>query len=166
LIEPSALQLQLGDDGSVRTIDRGAVITVGYQGRDLSEVIAALSDAGVEVLIDVRLTPLSRKPGLSKSRLAEALKANGIEYLHLPVLGNPRDNREGYRNAESSALERFRQVLGSHDASSAVGHLRELAADKVIALLCFERDPSQCHRMQIVDAIAAASASGLGVIHL
>ena len=49
------------------------VWTVGYQDRTVDDVIDVLSTAGVEVLVDVRLTPLSRKPGLSKHRLAARL---------------------------------------------------------------------------------------------
>jgi hypothetical protein len=32
---------------------------------------------------------------------ATALRAAGIEYLHLPQIGNPRDNRDSYRNADA-----------------------------------------------------------------
>ena len=32
---------------------------------------------------------------------ATALRAAGIEYLHLPQMGNPRDNRDSYRNVDA-----------------------------------------------------------------
>jgi uncharacterized protein (DUF488 family) len=135
---------------------QAAVMTVGYQGRGVDELLGDLAAAGVQMVVDVRLTPLSRKPGLSKTKLAEALRGVGIDYLHLPQLGNPRDNRDAYRNADAHAVERFRGLLGAPDARRAVDQLRELAAGTVIALLCFERDVAQCHRALVVDAIAAA----------
>ena len=141
-------------------------MTVGYQGRDASELINALFDAGVDVLVDVRLTPLSRKPGLSKTRLAEALRERGIEYLHLPQLGNPRDNRDAYRNADAAAVARFREVLSSPGGAGAVKYLRDLAERSVIALMCFERDHGQCHRNQVVEAITATDSAEICVTHL
>jgi uncharacterized protein (DUF488 family) len=133
------------------------VMTVGYQGRGVDELLDALTGAGVRTVVDVRLTPLSRKPGLSKTRLAAALSAAGIDYLHLPQLGNPRDNRAGYRSADIQAIERFRAQLGSPSAVEALEQLRKLAAATVIALLCFERDAATCHRALIGEAITAAA---------
>ncbi|WP_252446038.1 DUF488 domain-containing protein [Pseudonocardia humida] len=72
-----------------------ALLTVGYEGRSVDDVVAGLVAQEVSLLIDVRLTPLSRKRGLSKRGLTEHLAAAGIEYLHLRALGNPVDNRDG-----------------------------------------------------------------------
>ena len=62
----------------------GDLCTVGYERRTVDELITTLTRAAVEVLVDVRLTPLSRKPGLSKNRIATRLYAAGIDYLHYP----------------------------------------------------------------------------------
>src|SRR6476646_5127287 len=53
----------------------GDLCTVGYERRTVDELITTLTRAAVEVLVDVRLTPLSRKPGLSKNRIATRLYA-------------------------------------------------------------------------------------------
>jgi uncharacterized protein (DUF488 family) len=166
-IETSPGYANVREHSHVTTIENAAAImTVGYQGRDATELIAALCGARVEVLVDVRLTPLSRKPGLSKSRLAAALRDSGIEYVHLPQLGNPRDNRDGYRNAEAGALKRFRTILRSPDASSALQRLRQIAADNTVALLCFERDPRECHRNLIVEEMLPTLDERSAVLHL
>ncbi len=73
--------------------------------------MGVLTDADVNVLVDVRLTPLSRKPGMSKRQLADALTAVGVEYLHLPALGNPRDNRDAFRQGDPRGRARFRALL-------------------------------------------------------
>ena len=100
----------------------GGVATVGYERRTVDELITALTEAAVEVLVDVRLTPLSRKPGLSKKRLAVLLQAAGIDYLHLPHLGNPRDNRDAFRRARQG---RRRTVSsGAEDAGRPSGTWR------------------------------------------
>ncbi|MDG4769766.1 DUF488 domain-containing protein [Solwaraspora sp. WMMD792] len=58
------------------------LIGIGYEGRSVDGLIAELRAAGVSRLVDVRLTPISRKPGFSKSALAKALNAAGIAYEH------------------------------------------------------------------------------------
>jgi len=53
------------------------LVTIGYEGRTAPELIDELVRAGVDVLVDVRFTPVSRKAGMSERRLGEALTAVG-----------------------------------------------------------------------------------------
>lgn len=119
---------------------------IGYEGRTVEELVDVLRGAEVEVVVDVRLNPVSRKPGLSKRRLAARLQEDGIEYRHEPDLGNPKDNRDGFHSARpEAARQRFRERLRSTGAE-AVGRVVLLAADRRVALLCFEHDRHRCHR--------------------
>jgi uncharacterized protein (DUF488 family) len=140
------------------------VWTVGYQDRTVDDLIDMITSAGVEVLVDVRLTPLSRKPGFSKNRLAARLREAGIDYNHLPQLGNPRDNRDAFRRHDTDALAWYQALLEAPEGRDALERLRELAMQP-IALLCFERNASECHRAMIVDALAELIPS-LRVSHL
>ncbi|NYI76818.1 DUF488 family protein [Nocardioides panzhihuensis] len=130
------------------------LVSVGYEGRDAQELTEYLKGARVDVLIDVRLNPISRKPGLSKTRLAQNLRSNGIQYIHYRELGNPKDNREGFRSGDLSAHERFREILREDDAERALGHVSELLDCEVVALLCFEQDHASCHRGLVAEALA------------
>ncbi len=84
------------DDAGVRNPPENPIISLGYEGRDATDLIEQLRASGVAALVDVRLTPLSRKPGLSKKRLAAALEEAGIAYVHLPQLGTR--GRTGHRS--------------------------------------------------------------------
>jgi uncharacterized protein (DUF488 family) len=64
--------------------------TIGYEKRSLAEYLALLREHRIAVLVDVRETPWSHKPGFSKAPLAAALEADGIEYLHAAFAGNPK----------------------------------------------------------------------------
>ena len=130
------------------------LVSVGYEGKDVQELIQYLLQSRVGVLVDVRLNPISRKPGLSKTRLAAELRRNGIKYLHLRELGNPRDNREGFRAGDENAFTRFRSLLQNEAADRALGHVSELLDHEVVALLCFESDHSACHRGLVAEALA------------
>ena len=138
------------------------VIGVGYQGKTQDQMCKSLLASGVDVLCDVRLTPLSRKPGLSKNSLKGAVNDIGIEYLHLPELGNPKWNRAGFGGNDhelAAARNSFRQlVLGEPAARSALQQLREISGTgRTAALLCFEADPSRCHRSVVLDELFAIS---------
>lgn len=129
------------------------LVSVGYEGRDAKTLISLLEANDVQVLVDVRLNPISRKPGLSKGALSAALEAAGIRYVHYRSLGNPKDNRAGFRAGDQSALTRFSEVLSQETAGQAIRHVTELLEEGVVALLCFERDHAQCHRRLVAEAI-------------
>ena len=136
------------------TTDNSTVVSIGYEQRDLSELIGLLTANGVMTLVDVRLNPISRKKGFSKKALAAALGEAGIEYRHERELGNPKDNRDPFRRGLESARQKYRRHL-QNGASSVVERLVDLASTSRIALLCYERDHDQCHRSCILDAVQA-----------
>lgn len=153
-VEWSEGKLGLGDTGAMTIVTSPQVVSVGYEGRSVSELVEVLQAQGVSVLVDVRLTPISRKPGLSKSALARALRAAGIEYVHHRDLGNPKDNRDSYRAGDRESLSFYQQVLKSAAGQSALRHVSELLDEGVVALLCFERNHDECHRHQVADELS------------
>ena len=131
------------------------IFTIGYEGTTQPELIAALKAAGVERLIDVRAVPLSRKPGFSKNILAKGLAEAGIDYVLLKALGTPPTGREAARKGRHAEMARiYAGQLDLPEAIVAAEQLRELAAQKPSALLCFERDPATCHRSLLLAAVA------------
>ncbi len=126
---------------------------MGYEGRDASELIEQLQQLDVSVVIDVRLNAISRKRGLSKTALRQGLEVAGIDYVHLRALGNPQENRDGFRSGAPAARRRFLRGLASSDARAAIEHIIELAAERVVAVLCFEADHDTCHRACVIDAV-------------
>lgn len=126
----------------------------------------ALTDAGVELLVDVRAVASSRRPGFAKTRLAANLTEAGIDYLHLRGLGTP---AEGRAAARAGRHDEMRQVFGEHLATPAAqAELETLAglvrAGRRVCLLCFEADPAHCHRSIVADALAEQVP--LQVVHL
>lgn len=132
--------------------------TIGYEAAGLDDFLRTLQRARVTTLLDVRELAISRRKGFSKSALRAALDSVGIVYRHERALGAPRHIR--HRLRRDGDFERysadFREYLATQ--KSLVG---ELAAELTgrVALLCFERDPQQCHR----SVVAAALAKRAGV---
>jgi uncharacterized protein (DUF488 family) len=138
------------------------IIGVGYEGRDLDRFVDDLLGRGVGVLADVRLTPLSRKPGFSKRALAEAVTDAGIDYLHLRELGNPKDNRPGFagdRTELTAARRRYADLLGDQ-AGDALDRLAVLAQNELVAVMCFEADEHRCHRHVVLAQVRRRLAAG------
>ena len=145
-------------DLSVGTIHRltqpSTIVSVGYEGRSAEELVAALVDAEVSVLVDVRENAISRKAGLSKRGLAERCEAHGIAYVHERALGNPRHNRDGFREGRPESRKVFEQHLVGQGAE-ALGRVGELLKDRTVGLLCFEADPCSCHRSIVAEHLKA-----------
>ena len=139
------------------------IFTIGYEATTMGEFIAALQEARVGRVIDVRALPLSRRPGFSKSPLRAALAEAGIEYVHLKALGTPAAGREAARKGRHEELKQiYTGQLELPEAIAQGAEMLALAGEKPSALLCFERDPAGCHRSLLL----AAVAPGAEVVHL
>ena len=131
------------------------IFTIGYEGTTVPEFIAALKNAGVERVIDVRALPLSRRPGFSKSALGSALAEAGIDYVHFKALGTPADGRAAARAGRHAELERiYAGQLELPEAMMQGAQMLDLAREKPSALLCMEREPAHCHRTLLLAAVA------------
>ncbi|MBR8642968.1 DUF488 family protein [Streptomyces tuirus] len=133
--------------------------SAGYEGRDIDSFVASLLDSRIDVVADVRLTPISRKKGFSKTRLGQALAEAGIEYTHLRGLGNPKDNRAPFWDGRLDVgRARFRGLLRSDEAQSDLDRLAEQARQSRVAVLCFEKDESRCHRQVVLETVRKRAA--------
>lgn len=127
------------------------IYTIGYEGATMEAFLAALRAAGIERVIDVRALPLSRRPGFSKTMLAQTLREAGIDYVHLKPLGTPKPGRDAAKKGDWRTMEAvYAGQLALPEAQAAAAILRDLAAERKSALLCFERDPHHCHRTMLL----------------
>lgn len=130
---------------------------IGYEGQTIDALVSKLRIRGVETLVDVRLNAISRKRGFSKRALAAGLEDAGIAYVHMPVLGNQRDNRAGYGELDSplarQVRERFTAELQAEAALEALEELANLARTGPVAVFCYEADEQHCHREQVLEQV-------------
>ena len=129
--------------------------TIGYEGTTVDAFLATLQAAEVALLVDVRAVASSRRPGFAKTRLAANLDTVGIAYLHLRDLGTPADGRAAARAGQHDEMRRiFGEHLATERAQDALASLAELVrSGRRVCLLCFEADPSHCHRSLVADAL-------------
>jgi uncharacterized protein (DUF488 family) len=143
--------------------------TIGVYGFDADHFFAALRDAGVDLLVDIR-----RRRGVrgteyafaNARRLAAALTDRGLAYAHVIELAPTTDllhlQHDIDRGSGTSVRARTRlapeyvsryeaEILGTADLGA---HADRLAPYARPALLCVETDPSTCHRSLAAGALA------------
>ena len=145
------------------------IYTIGYEGADLSDFIETLIEAGVEHILDVRELPQSRRRGFSKNVLADALSGHGIGYSHAKQLGDPKHGREAARRGD---MNQFKMIFEAHldlpVTQVALNEAASLLAGKPTALLCYERNPKECHRTLVAQrliGLGSFQVQHLGVRH-
>jgi uncharacterized protein (DUF488 family) len=131
------------------------VSTIGYQAATVESFLAALREADTELVVDIRAVASSRRPGFSKSHLAANLTEAGIGYLHLRGLGTPAEGRAAARAGRQAEMRRiYQKHLATAEAQAELTELTELIrSGRRVCLLCFERDPANCHRSMVADAL-------------
>ena len=143
------------------------VFTVGHGTRSTKELISVLEDAGVEMLVDVRRFPGSRRhPHFARDALEESLPAVGIPYeWRGDALGGRRDPLPDSPNVawRVEAFRGYADHLASPEFRTALRDLEERAATVRQAVMCAETLWWRCHRRLIADALVA---DGVEVIHL
>jgi len=138
--------------------------TFGYEGLSLDVFIGRLKSAGVERVIDVRATPLSRKRGFSKNGLSVALANAGIAYTHSAAMGCPKPVRDRYK--QDSNWTTYTQGFLSYlsENSEALAEVAQIAKGSRSCLICFEADYNRCHRTYV--ARGAAQLANFRVKHI
>lgn len=154
------------------------IATIGVYGFDAEGFLAALREAGVGVLVDVRQRRGVRGPEYAwanAQRLQAALTAAGIPYEHHKELAPTTAMREAqYRaDAEEGEGKRNRSHLSEEYerlyseeilAPADLDPIAALAAETLPALMCVERDAEACHRSLI--AARLEREYGLEPLHL
>ena len=140
--------------------------TVGHSTRSGEEFVQILVAHGVEVLVDVRTYPSSRRyPQFNREALAESLRETRIEYKHEPRLGGRRKPRPDSHNRawRNEQFRGYADHMETEEFKRGVQELLELAAEKRVAIMCAEAVWWRCHRSLISDYL---KAKGHEVIHI
>ena len=140
--------------------------TIGHSTRTLEELVQMLDSFNIELLMDVRHYPGSRKfPHFNKENLIVSLPEKGIEYRHMVELGgrrkvNPNSKNDAWRLA---AFRGYADYMDSQEFKDALVKLEKIAAEKRTAIMCAEAVWWSCHRSMISDAL---KVKGWTVMHI
>jgi uncharacterized protein (DUF488 family) len=155
------------------------LVTIGVYDWTLETFLAALAQADVQLLLDLRQrrgVRGSQYAWANSKRLQASLGAAGVPYEHLPELAPTTELRhlQYAEDARQGVGKRSRQRLApdyvTRYTSERLDHVdlapivESMPEDATTALLCVERDPEACHRSLVAERIS--TRFGLPLRHL
>ncbi len=117
------------------------VYTIGHSTRSTEELLSLLTDAGVELVADVRAFPSSRRhPQFNRGALAAWLGTAEIGYRHMPGLGGRRSPIPGSPNAgwQETAFQGYADHMSSEEFRRALAELETEARERPTTIMCAE----------------------------
>ncbi|MBN8834772.1 MAG: Fe-S cluster assembly protein HesB [Niastella sp. SCN 39-18] len=142
------------------------IFTIGHSTRTLDELVKMLTSFSIELLVDIRSFPGSRKfPQFNKENLEATIPLYGIEYLHMRDLGGrrkalPVSHNMGWRLAAFRGYADYMETPGFLEA---IKKLEKLATKKRVAYMCSEAVWWRCHRSLVSDYL---KLKGWKVMHI
>jgi len=145
------------------------ILTIGHSTRTIAEFIVLLKQVKIDLVVDVRSIPRSRKvPQFNLDMLPNSLALEGIGYQHLSALGG----RRHHRKSEPPSTNTFWRVLAFRNYADyaqtdafrvGLNELLTLTHDHRCAIMCAEAVWWRCHRRIITDYLLA---QGILVEHI
>lgn len=119
------------------------LFTIGHSNHPFARFAALLEKQGVDLLVDVRAVPYSRRfPQFRKDALDTALRETGVDYRWMG------DRLGGIRHRDDAAT--FDEVARRPDFQAALNEIERLAGTHTPAIMCAEREPLDCHRTILI----------------
>jgi uncharacterized protein (DUF488 family) len=131
------------------------VHTIGHSTRTIETLFALLKSHAIELLVDVRRWPASKRhPQFNREQLAASLKENGIDYLWRGDLGGFRKPAPDSPNAgwKVGAFRAYADFMLTPEFETIMKEVEPLAVSRRIAIMCAEAVPWRCHRQLLADA--------------
>lgn len=143
-----------------------AIWTIGHSTRTIEEFMDLLRQHRIEILVDVRHFPGSRRvPDFNKDVLRRALAAAGIRYEHMVELGGRRPVRPDSHNLawRNASFRGYADYMETQPFRDGIDRLLEVTRAGRTAIMCSEAVWWRCHRSMIADYLKAA---GVLVFHI
>jgi uncharacterized protein (DUF488 family) len=132
--------------------------TIGHSTRSAEEFLALLQENRIELLVDVRRFPGSRRyPHFNEPELSAVLAPRGIGYALMVDLGGRRRARPDSHNTvwRNASFRGYADYMETAEFQQATERLQHLARKRSTAIMCSEAVWWQCHRSLIADYLKA-----------
>jgi uncharacterized protein (DUF488 family) len=142
------------------------IYTIGHSNREIDEFIELLKNNRIEVLVDVRKLPGSRKyPHFNQDQLSRSLSSADIVYTHLQELGGRRKQNKDSVNTiwKNKSFQAYADYMATDEFLNGIDMLLKLAEEKRVAIMCSEAVWWRCHRALIADYLKSI---GIEVYHI
>lgn len=142
----------------MKTNQSKTVWTIGHSTHSLGELVAMLRSFKIDVVVDIRSYPGSRKfPHFNKESLELSLPENNIHYIHLKKLGGRRKVAPESKNTtwRHEAFRGYADYMYTKSFAEGIKELVEIAQQHRTAYMCSEAVWWRCHRSMVSDYLKA-----------
>jgi uncharacterized protein (DUF488 family) len=129
--------------------------TIGHSTRTSERLIELLRLHQIELLLDIRRWPASRRlPHFNRDPLTAALKTAGIDYLWRGDLGGFRKPSADSPNSgwRVAAFRAYADFMLEEKFADIMKEMEMIAGKSRAAIMCAEAVPWRCHRQLLADA--------------
>ena len=133
----------------------GIIHTIGHSTRPIASFIELLNAHRIELLVDVRRWPQSKRhPHFNREALSASASETGVEYLWRGDLGGFRKPAANSVNSawQVGAFRAYADFMLTPEFEQIMKEMEPIATERRIALMCAEAVPWQCHRRLLSDA--------------
>jgi uncharacterized protein (DUF488 family) len=137
--------------GAPRTVH-----TIGHSTRSTENFIELLRAHRIELLVDVRRWPMSRRhPHFNREALSASLAEKGIAYIWRQDLGGFRKPAADSPNTawQVATFRAYADFMLTENFAKIMQELEPIATKQRISLMCAEAVPWRCHRQLLADAL-------------
>ena len=136
------------------------IFTIGHGTRSVDEFAAVLHAAAIELLVDVRRFPGSRRyPHFTREQMEVWLPERGVAYdWRGEALGGrrsaPKDRVTRHPAWKVDGFRSYADHMDTDEFRTELARLERDAASRHVAIMCAETLWWKCHRRLIADALA------------
>jgi uncharacterized protein (DUF488 family) len=143
------------------------IYSIGFTQRPAAEFFGALQEAGIRLLLDVRLNNTSQLAAFAKrDDLGYFLREIcGAAYEHEPLLAPTQEMLDAYKKKKGSWAEYEAAFLDLMRRRAVETALEPERFAVPTALLCSERTAEHCHRRLVLEYLQAAWGD-VRIVHL
>jgi uncharacterized protein (DUF488 family) len=138
--------------------------TVGHGTLPQEDFTALVSGAGIEVVVDVRSFPASRRhPQFGREAMERWLPDAGIAYRWEPRLGGRRRARPDSPHGalRVAAFRGYADHMETEEFRDAIDDLLAEGGTRPVAVMCAESVWWRCHRRLLADAVVLLRATAV-----
>jgi len=124
--------------------------TVGHSTYEIDEFVKLIASRNINCIVDVRSQPYSKfVPQYNREMLKAELLKHGIKYIFMGNLLGARWTNEHL--LMDSGIVDFEKVIETRDFKYGIFRVLDgIKKGYIIAIMCSEKEPSECHRFSLV----------------
>ena len=144
-------------------MNNARIYTIGHSNHGIESFISLLKLASIDMIVDVRSAPFSKMyPHFNRNTLEAVLKDKEIGYL---FLGDLIGGRSRYKSDYENGQVVYSRLADKDEYKATIKRVFDGSAKFIIALMCSEKEPLDCHRTLLVSQSLTELGAQIAHIH-